>query len=123
MQYMLIMTEPDATFEEREDPTKADAYWGAWMDYIAAMNEAGIVVNGDGLLPPHTATTVRVRDGQRTVQDGPFAEAKEQLGGYFIVEVPDLDTALDWAAKSPAAVCGAVEVRPVMPPPARGRGR
>ncbi len=117
MQYMLIFTEPTEEFAKREDPTQAPAYWGAWSDYIGAMGAAGIVVSGNGLLPPHTASTLRIEDGRRVIHDGPFAETKEQLGGYFIIEVDDLDTALDWAAKSPAASVGAVEVRPVMPPP------
>ncbi|MEN9874222.1 MAG: hypothetical protein RL186_1119 [Pseudomonadota bacterium] len=117
MQYMLIMTEPESEFAKRNDPNEAGAYWGGWSAFIGAMAQAGIIVNGDGLHPPHTATTLRIRDGKRIVQDGPFADSKEQLGGYFIIEVPDLDTALDWAAKSPSAAYACVEVRPVMPPP------
>jgi hypothetical protein len=116
MQFMLIMTEPGQVFAERNLPDKAPAYWGAWNTYIGALGQAGIIVSGNGLQPPDTATTVRIRDGKREVQDGPFADTKEQLGGYFILEVPDLDTALDWAAQSPAALVGAVEVRPVLPP-------
>ncbi len=116
MQYMLIFKEMQAQFDERNDPAKAGAYWGAWSTYIAAMNEAGVVVSGNGLQGPHTATTVRVRDGKRHVEDGPFADTKEQLGGYVIIETPNLDTALDWAARSPSAVYASVEVRPVMPP-------
>jgi len=73
-------------------------------------------VSGAGLQPPRTATTLRIRDGQRHVQDGPYADSKEQLGGFFVINVPDLDTALAWAARSPAASSGAVEVRPVLPP-------
>lgn len=119
MQYMLIFTEPAGQFAERTDPAKSEAYWGGWTAYVGAMAASGIVVNGDGLMPPETATTVRIRDGKRIVQDGPFADSKEALGGYFVIEVPDLDTALEWAARSPAASYGSVEVRPVMPPPAR----
>ncbi len=116
MQYMILLTETEAQFAERTDPARADAYWGAWMAYIGAMNQAGIVVSGNGLQAPATGTTVRVRDGRRHVQDGPFAETKEQLAGYFIIEVPDLDAALDWASRSPAAAYASVEVRPVLPP-------
>lgn len=119
MQYMLILTETDRQFAEREDPAKAENYWGAWNAYIGALSAAGVIVNGDGLLGPQTATTVRVRDGKREVQDGPFADTKESLGGYFVIEVPDLDAALEWAARAPSASYAAVEVRPVMPPPAR----
>ncbi|MEM9384848.1 MAG: YciI family protein [Pseudomonadota bacterium] len=118
MQYMLMFTEDKDAFAKREDPARADAYWGAWQDYVQTLRESGVVVNGDGLMPPHTATTVRVRDGKRVVQDGPFADSKEQLGGYFVIEVTDLDAALTWAACSPAATYGSVEVRPVLPPPA-----
>lgn len=120
MQFMLMFTEPDTDFARRSHPDDAPAYWGAWNAFIGAMTEAGVIVKGDALQPPHTATTVRVRDGRRLVQDGPFADAKEQLGGYFVIEVPDLDTALDWAARAPSALNAAVEVRPVlqMAPPA-----
>jgi hypothetical protein len=114
MQYMLVMTETADQMAKRNHPEHAAGYWGGWNAYIEALSKSGIMLRGDGLQLPHTATTVRVRDGRRVVQDGPFADTKEQLGGYFIIEVPDLDTALDWAAKSPAALNGAVEVRPVL---------
>jgi hypothetical protein len=116
MQYMLLLTETESEFAKRNHPEHAAAYYGGWSAYIGAMAQAGIVVNGDGLQGPHTATTVSVRDGRRIVQDGPYADTKEQLGGYFVIEVPDLDTALDWAARSPSAACASVEVRPVLPP-------
>ncbi len=116
MQYMLILKENEAGFASRTDPEKVGAYWGAWSAYIGALRAAGVIVNGHGLQPPHTATTVRVRDGKRELQDGPFADTKEQLGGYFVIEVPTLDTALDWAAQAPSAEYASVEVRPVLPP-------
>ncbi len=116
MQYMILFREPVETFTERNDPEKAEAYWGAWGAYVGAMQQSGIVVSGNALQGPHTATTIRLRDGKREVQDGPFADSKEQLGGYFIVDVPDLDTALEWAARSPSAASASVEVRPVLPP-------
>ncbi len=123
MQYMLVFNETAKDFAARSDPAKAGPHMAAWMGYIDAMSKAGIIVNGHGLQPPHTGTTVRVRDGMRTladggaqVQDGPYADSKEQLGGYFVIEVPDLDTALDWAARSPSASYGSTEVRPVMSP-------
>jgi hypothetical protein len=117
MQYMLIMTETAEEVAKRDNPAEAGAYWGAWMAFVEAIGQSGIVISGNGLLLPATATTLRIRDGKRLVQDGPFADTKEQLGGYYIIEVPDLDTALEWAARSPAATGGSVEVRPVMPPP------
>jgi hypothetical protein len=116
MQYMLILTEPQSEFDKRNHPEDAGPYWGGWSAFIGAMAQAGIIVKGDGLQAPQTATTIKVREGRRMVQDGPFADTKEQLGGYFVIDVPDLDTALDWAAKSPSAHFGSVEVRPVLPP-------
>lgn len=122
MQFMLILNETADDFARRTDPGQAGDYWGGWTAFIGAMAQAGVIVNGDGLQGPHVATTVRVRDGRRTVEDGPFADTKEQLGGYFVIDVPDLDTALDWAAKAPSALTASVEVRPVLPPmPALGR--
>ena len=80
----------------------------------AAMAGAGVLVDSSPLQPPQTATTVRVRDGEMQLSDGPFAEIKEQLGGYYILDCADLDTALRYAAMIPAARYGSVEVRPVM---------
>jgi hypothetical protein len=116
MQYMLIFAETDAERAKRNDAAQAPQYWGGWMAFLGAMREAGVMFSGNGLEPPELATTVRIRNGRRLVEDGPFADSKEQLGGYVILDVPDLDTALDWAAKAPCAAGGAVEVRPVMPP-------
>ena len=73
-----------------------------------------VILAGDGLQPTATATTVRVRDGETLLTDGPFAETKEQLGGFYVIDVPTLDDALGWAAKIPGALTGSVEVRPVM---------
>jgi hypothetical protein len=116
MQYMLLLNEPETEFAKRNDPTQSAAYWGGWNAFIGAMAQAGIIVKGDGLHGPHAATTVRIRNGLRVVQDGPYADAKEQLGGYFVIEVPDLDAALEWAARAPSATTASVEVRPVLPP-------
>ena len=71
-------------------------------------------MSGAGLLPPATAATVRTGGGGRTVQDGPFAEVREQLGGFFVIEVPDMEAALGWAAKAPSSASGSTEVRPVL---------
>ena len=117
MQYMLMDHEPAAEFGKRVDLAEAPAYWGAWNAYLGAMNQAGIVVSGNGLQPPQMSTTGRLRGGKRQVQDGPFADTKEHLGGYFIVEVPSLDVALEWAVRAPRAATGSTEVRPVLPPP------
>jgi len=102
-------------FEARTDPAKKDAFWGAFVPYARALLNAGIVVGGAGLEPPDTATTVRYEQGQRLVQDGPFAATKEQLGGFFIIDAPDLETALTWAARYPAGAGGGVEVRRNLP--------
>lgn len=115
MQYALLFHESAADFALRNDPEKAAAYWAAWSAYIGVLEQSGVVVNGSGLLPPDTATTVRIRDGKRQVHDGPYAESKEMLGGFFIIEVPDLDTALEWAARAPSSSYGSTEVRPRMP--------
>ncbi len=117
MQYLLTFNEPKAEFAKRDNPDTAGPYWGAWSAYMGTIAEAGIMVSAAGLQPPHTASTLRVKDGQRDIHDGPFAETKEQLGGFCIVDVNSLDEALDWAAKAPCAEVGSIEVRPVMPPP------
>jgi hypothetical protein len=118
MEYMLMFRETTQDMDQRNDPVQAPAYWGAWNAYIGALAGAGVVVSGNGLQPPHTATTVRVRDGKRQVQDGPFADTREHLGGYFVIRADSLDAALEWAARAPCAASGSTEVRPVLPPPA-----
>jgi hypothetical protein len=117
MEYMLMFFETPAECARRDNPSQAPAYWGAWQAYVDAVRASGCVKNGHGLEPPRTATTVRVAAGKRQVQDGPFAETREHLGGYFVIDVPSLDTALEWAARAPNASAGHTEVRPVLPPP------
>ncbi|MBY0111848.1 MAG: YciI family protein [Phycisphaerales bacterium] len=119
MQYAVIVYETDRDLDQRSNPATAQQYMAAYIAYSKALSDAGIARGGAGLLPPSTATTVRLRDGKRHVQDGPFADTKERLGGFFLIEVPDLDTALAWAAKCPSASSGSVEVRPLLPPPPR----
>jgi hypothetical protein len=116
MQYTLLYNETPAE-QARRDTQDAPAYWGAWNAYMGAMAAAGVMIGGNGLMPPRTATTLRIADGAWQVEDGPFADTKEQLGGYVVIEVADLDAALEWAARAPCATAGSVEVRPVMPPP------
>src|SRR5262245_30412806 len=112
MKYTILIYETEADFHARTDPARKGEYWGAYRAYTQALQEAGVMTGGAALQPGQLATTVRQRDGKRQVQDGPFADTKEQLGGYYVVDVPDLDTALDWASRCPAAGSGAVEVRP-----------
>lgn len=107
--------EDEDAFAAREDPARAQEYWASWSDYLAALTESGVLSAAGGLQPPAASTTVRLRDGRRLVQDGPFADTKEQLGGYFVVDVPDLDRALEWAARCPSAAYASVEVRPLLP--------
>jgi len=112
MKFALLIYENEEQWAERDLPEKRDAYWGSWMAFGGAV--ADVNTGGAALLGPETATTVRVRDGHRQVQDGPFPEAKEQLGGFFLIDVEDLDAALAWAERCPNASGCAVEVRPVM---------
>jgi hypothetical protein len=110
---LLIYESPEAFAARNGDGT--DNYTGAWREYHKALVESGIYLAGDPLEVPETGTTVRHKDGKRRVQDGPFADTKEQLGGFIIMELPSLDAALDWAARCPATATGAVEVRPLAP--------
>ena len=95
-------------------PADAAATFQAHGEFSAAARDAGVFDGGDGLQGSATATTVRVRDGERLLTDGPFAETKEQLGGFYALECKDLDEALAWAARIPEAQFGAIEVRPVI---------
>jgi hypothetical protein len=89
-------------------------HWlGAYRAYMEAMAKAGVLRTSHGLQPTAVSTTVRTRDGKTQVLDGPYADTKEQLGGFHIIEVPDLDAAIAWAGRSPTALHGTVEVRPV----------
>ena len=114
MQFALLVYETPEAFAARKDE-KTGGYVGAWRAYYSALVEAGVYAGGDPLEVPETGTTVRINDGKRRVQDGPFADTKEQLGGFTILEVPSLDEALEWAARCPAASYGAMEVRPLSP--------
>ena len=112
MQYTILVYETETELAARTDPTRRDAYWGAYRAYTQALRDAGVMVGGAALEPPRAATTVRQSHGNRQVQDGPFADTKEQLGGYYVIDVPDLDKALEWASRCPSAATGATEVRP-----------
>lgn len=115
MQYMIMnyVTPRDHAEAGRPDADRDGPALGA---YTQALIAAGVMRGGSALRPALTATTVRVRDGRREVHDGPYADTKEHLGGFYIIDVADLDEALAWAAKNPAASSGAVEVRPVFAP-------
>ena len=96
--------------------TKAEQeHWlGAYIAYVEAMTKAGVLRDSTGLQPTSAATTVRVANGKTQVLDGPYADSKEQLGGFHIIEVDDLDAAISWAARCPTALHGVVEIRPIM---------
>jgi hypothetical protein len=114
MQFALLIYESPEAFAARKNDDN-DSYLAAWRAYHKVLDEAGIFVGGAPLEVPETGTTVRLKEGKRRVQDGPFADTKEQLGGFTILELPSLDEALEWAARCPAASAGAVEVRPLDP--------
>jgi hypothetical protein len=108
MKYLLLIYESEKRWESGYNPTELAEY-GAFGKEFAAQ-----ILGGNALKPTSTATTVRIRDGKRITTDGPFAETKEQLGGYYLVEAADLDEALNLAAKIPGARYGSIEVRPLM---------
>lgn len=113
MKYILLLYQaPDAG--PAEGSPEAEAEMGRWFGVTEEMQNAGVMRAGDALQPTTTATTVRVRDGETVLSDGPFAETKEVLGGYYLIDVPDLDAATEWAAKMPLAPYGSVEVRALM---------
>ncbi|MBA7466100.1 hypothetical protein ES707_01275 [subsurface metagenome] len=113
MQYLLLIYRSEAELAKMDPDArqKMSAEYGAYTQSIV---QSGHFKAGDGLQPSTTATTVRVRDGKMLTTDGPFAETREQLGGYYLVEAKDLDTALGLAARIPGARDGSIEVRPVM---------
>lgn len=113
MQYLLmIYEEPPAT-----EPTQADwqATMGEYNAYTAWLQETDQFRGGEALQPVSDATTVSIRDGRRIVTDGPFAETKEHLGGYYLIEAADLDAAIEAAARVPGARTGKIEIRPIVP--------
>jgi hypothetical protein len=112
MQYlMMIYGDEDAAQKATEDA--GNQIMPAYAAYTEAMNKAGVLRGGNRLRPTTAASTVRVANGKTQVLDGPYADTKEQLGGYYLIDVPDLDAALAWAAKCPGASRGAIEVRPI----------
>jgi hypothetical protein len=109
-QYMLLIYTPAGgpPYEEQAEQR------AAWFEYTQSLQDAGVLVAGDALQGVDVATTVRVRDGETQITDGPFAETKEVLGGYYLLDTPDLDTALEHAKRIPNIHYGSTEVRPVM---------
>jgi hypothetical protein len=113
MQYMLLIYQNEVEFGKLSDAEKGTLYQ-EYGPFTESINKSGHFRAGAGLQPTQTATTVRVRNGKRLVTDGPFAESKEQLAGYYLIEAKDLDEAMAIAARVPSAKLGSVEVRPLM---------
>lgn len=113
MKYLLTIYADEGHYASMP-PERMGEVFAAHGRFGAAAAEAGVMRGGDGLQPTSTATTVRVRDGETMLTDGPFAETREQLGGFYMIECGDLDEAVRWAAQVPEAQFGSIEVRPVM---------
>ena len=113
MQYLLMIYEPEKVWADMDEETR-NRMFGEYMEFTASVKQTGHYKAGDALQPTATATTVRVRDGKTQVTDGPFAETREQLGGYYLIEAANLDEATKIAAKIPSARHGSIEVRPIM---------
>jgi hypothetical protein len=114
MQYLLLIYGNEAAMAAapKEAAYQMSAAYGAYTD---AMKKAGVFVGGERLKPVATATCVRIAGGKTNVLDGPYADTKEQLGGYYLINVPDMDAAISWAARCPGAGTGTMEVRPIWP--------
>jgi hypothetical protein len=113
MKYMLLLYAPDGAGPEPGSP-EMSAAMHEWNAYNDALVSAGAMLAGDALQGSDSATTIRVRDGETITVDGPFAETKEVLGGYYLIDVPDLDAAIGWAEKNPIQTFGTVEIRPLL---------
>ena len=107
MEYLMLIYDNERRFAKGYDPTEMKDYGNFGKEF------AKQIKGGHALQPTSAATTVRIRDGKRLTTDGPFAETKEQLGGYYLIDVPNLDDAVHWAARCPAAMGGSIEVRPL----------
>jgi hypothetical protein len=113
MRYLLTIYGDESGWNDAT-PEEASQIMAAYGAFGQAAQEAGVLLGGEGLQPTSTATTVRVRNDETLTTDGPFAETREQLGGYYLLDCKDLDEAIGWAARIPGAQSGSVEVRPIM---------
>ena len=113
MQYMLLIYDDEKTWADMPK-AESDKMFGEYMSFTESIKSSGHLVAGDALQQVNTATTVRIRNGKQMVTDGPFAETKEQLGGYYLVEAKDLDEAISIAARIPSVRIGSIEIRPIM---------
>jgi hypothetical protein len=113
MKYMLLIYVDEAKGAQVRKQVGDTEMSAPYIAYTEALQKAGVILGGDRLQPTSTATTVRLSDGKTQVLNGPYAETREQLAGYYMIDVPDLDAALTWAARCPGAAHGTVEVRPL----------
>jgi hypothetical protein len=114
MQYLLMLYSDESGWSNMT-PAEQEQGMGAYHAYTEALTKAGALVGSNRLRPISSATTVRVANGKTQVLNGPYPDIKEQLGGYYLIDVPDLDAAISWAARCPGASHGTIEVRPVWP--------
>ncbi len=112
MNYLLLIYENEAAWTTMS-PEEQGKIFGEYMDFTESIRASGHYVGGNPLAATHTATTVRVRDSKTLTTDGPFAETREQLGGYYHIQAADLDEAIAIAARIPAAIVGSIEIRPI----------
>jgi hypothetical protein len=113
MKFMLLLWGDESAWQDMSEEDAA-AEMARWDDYTKKLEAAGALVSGEGLQPSATSKTLRVENGRQFVTDGPFAETKEQLGGFYVIECASFDDALEWASKLPSAEFGSTEIRPVM---------
>jgi hypothetical protein len=113
MRYLLLIYQNEAEHAKLSEAELGTEY-AAYMAFGEEVQKRGVFASGEALMPTNTATTVRVRGGKTLNTDGPFAETKEQLGGYYLLNCKDLDEAIEFAAKVPAATDGSIEIRPIM---------
>jgi hypothetical protein len=113
MRYLLLIYDKESDWQSMSEAERGKMF-GEYMTFTEDIKKSGHYIGGDPLQPTPTATTVRVRDGKTTTTDGPFAETREQLGGYYKIEARDLDEAAKIAARIPGARMGSIEVRPIM---------
>jgi hypothetical protein len=114
MKYAILIRESTQDFANRVNPATAENYRAGWVAYSQALMQAGVMTGGAGLMPPETGTILRMRGDKREVQDGPFPDGKEQLGGFYLIDVANLDAALEWAARVPVSEQSSVEIRPLL---------
>ena len=119
MKYLLLIYGNEADFANVSEKEQ-EAIFREYMEFSQAIHRAGNYISGEALQPVATATTVRVRGGKTVTTDGPFAETREQLGGFYMIEAKDLDEATSIAARIPSSRTGSIEVRPIMPTPPIG---